>query len=73
MKVALPYGPADGAGGFRKTLEMVEQTRNLVGPDGDIMLGLLRGLGRALCHSARQGASAIQGDMDGRAGSAGSS
>jgi len=38
VKLALAYGPADGAEGFRKTLEMVERTRNMVGPEGDIML-----------------------------------
>jgi L-alanine-DL-glutamate epimerase-like enolase superfamily enzyme len=38
VKLALPFGPADGPEGFRKTLELVERTRNLVGPNGDIML-----------------------------------
>lgn len=38
VKLALQFGPADGAEGFRKNLEMVERTRKLVGPDGDIML-----------------------------------
>lgn len=38
VKLAVPFGPADGAEGFRKNLELIERTRNLVGPDGDIML-----------------------------------
>jgi L-rhamnonate dehydratase len=38
VKLAVPFGPADGAEGFRKNLELVERTRKLVGPDGDIML-----------------------------------
>jgi len=38
VNLALPYAPADGPEGFHKTLEMVERTRTLVGPDGDIML-----------------------------------
>jgi L-rhamnonate dehydratase len=38
VKLALPHGPADGAEGLRKNIELVERTRNLLGPDGDIML-----------------------------------
>jgi len=38
VKLALPHGPADGAEGFRQNLSLVERTRQLVGPDGDIML-----------------------------------
>jgi L-alanine-DL-glutamate epimerase-like enolase superfamily enzyme len=38
VKLALPYGPADGAEGLRRNLALVERTRQLVGPDGDIML-----------------------------------
>ena len=38
VKLALPHGPADGAEGLRQNLALVERTRQLVGPDGDIML-----------------------------------
>jgi L-rhamnonate dehydratase len=37
VKLALPHGPADGADGLRKNIELVERTRKLI-PDGDIML-----------------------------------
>jgi L-rhamnonate dehydratase len=38
LKLAIPYGPADGREGMRKNAELVKQTRALAGPDGDIML-----------------------------------
>ncbi len=38
VKLALPHGPADGQEGLRKNIELVEKTRRLTGPDGDIML-----------------------------------
>lgn len=38
VKLAVPHGPADGKAGLRKNIELVERTRNLIGPDGDIML-----------------------------------
>ena len=38
VKLALPHGPADGAAGLRQNIGLVERTRQLVGPDGDIML-----------------------------------
>ena len=38
VKLAVPYGPADGREGMKKNTELVKQTRELVGPDGDIML-----------------------------------
>jgi len=38
VKLALPHGPADGKEGLRKNVELVERTRKLIGPDGDIML-----------------------------------
>ncbi len=38
LKLAVPYGPADGIQGIRKNVEMVKRTRELLGPDGDIML-----------------------------------
>ena len=38
VKLALPHGPADGKEGLRKNVELVEKTRILIGPDGDIML-----------------------------------
>lgn len=38
VKLAVPHGPADGREGLRKNVELVEKTRQLIGPDGDIML-----------------------------------
>ena len=38
VKLAIPYGPADGKEGMRKNVELVERTRQQVGRDGDIML-----------------------------------
>jgi L-alanine-DL-glutamate epimerase-like enolase superfamily enzyme len=38
VKLAVPHGPADGRAGLRKNVALVERTRELIGPDGDIML-----------------------------------
>jgi len=38
VKLAVPYGPADGREGMKKNVELVKKTRELLGPDGDIML-----------------------------------
>jgi L-rhamnonate dehydratase len=38
LKLAIPYGPADGLEGMRKNAALVKRTRDLLGPDGDIML-----------------------------------
>ena len=38
LKLAIPYGPADGKEGMRKNVELVKRTRELLGADGDIML-----------------------------------
>lgn len=38
LKLAIPYGPADGREGMRKNVALVRQTRDLLGPDGEIML-----------------------------------
>jgi L-rhamnonate dehydratase len=38
LKLAIPHGPADGREGQKKNLELVKRTRELLGPDGDIML-----------------------------------
>lgn len=38
LKLAIPHGPADGKEGMRKNVELVKRTRELLGPDGDIML-----------------------------------
>jgi L-rhamnonate dehydratase len=38
VKLAIPYGPADGREGMKKNEELVKRTRGLLGPDGDIML-----------------------------------
>ena len=38
LKLAMAYGPADGHDGQMKNVELVKKTRDLLGPDGDIML-----------------------------------
>ena len=38
MKLAIPYGPADGREGLKKNVELVRRTRELMGPEGEIML-----------------------------------
>jgi L-rhamnonate dehydratase len=38
LKLAIPHGPADGKQGMQKNVELVKRTRELLGPDGDIML-----------------------------------
>ena len=38
VKLALPHGPADGKEGLRENIALVERTREMIGPDGDIML-----------------------------------
>ncbi len=38
LKLAMPHGPADGREGQRKNVELVKRTRELLGPDGEIML-----------------------------------
>jgi len=38
LKLAIPYGPADGKEGMRKNVELAKSTRDKLGPDGDIML-----------------------------------
>jgi L-rhamnonate dehydratase len=38
LKLALPYGPADGEQGLQKNEQLVESARRQLGPDGEIML-----------------------------------
>jgi L-rhamnonate dehydratase len=38
LKLAMPFGPADGREGMEKNAELVRRTRQALGPDGDIML-----------------------------------
>jgi L-alanine-DL-glutamate epimerase-like enolase superfamily enzyme len=38
LKLAMAHGPADGRAGMRKNVELVKRTRDLLGPDGEIML-----------------------------------
>jgi L-rhamnonate dehydratase len=38
IKLALAYGPLDGRDGIKKNAEMVQYTREQLGPDGEIML-----------------------------------
>src|SRR6266571_2038861 len=38
LKLAIPHGPADGREGIKKNVALVKHTRDLLGPDGEIML-----------------------------------
>jgi L-rhamnonate dehydratase len=38
LKLALPYGPADGREGIRKNVELVKRARAALGPEGEIMM-----------------------------------
>lgn len=38
LKLAVPFGPADGREGMRKNVALVKRARDLLGPDGEIML-----------------------------------
>ncbi|HYI25538.1 MAG TPA: enolase C-terminal domain-like protein [Thermomicrobiales bacterium] len=38
FKLAMPYGPADGWAGMKANVDLIEKTRETVGPDADIML-----------------------------------
>ncbi len=38
LKLAMPFGPADGRDGMKKNADLVQRTRQALGPDGDIML-----------------------------------
>ncbi|MBS1877025.1 MAG: L-rhamnonate dehydratase [Acidobacteria bacterium] len=38
LKLAIPYGPADGRQGMNQNVELVKRARAALGPDGDIML-----------------------------------
>jgi len=38
VKLPVPHGPADGTAGLKGNVELVERTRRLMGPEGDIML-----------------------------------
>src|SRR5215467_1442874 len=37
LKLAVPYGPADGREGMKKNIDLIKNTRELLGADGDIM------------------------------------
>jgi L-rhamnonate dehydratase len=37
-KLAMPHGPYDGWEGMKKNVELIAKTRDILGPDGDIML-----------------------------------
>lgn len=38
FKLAMPHGPTDGWEGMKRNIELVERSRNLVGPDNELML-----------------------------------
>jgi L-rhamnonate dehydratase len=47
IKLALPHGPADGEKGLETNEELVKRARQLLGPDGEIMLDCWMGLTEA--------------------------
>jgi L-rhamnonate dehydratase len=38
LKLAIPHGPADGEEGLKKNEQLVKRARQLLGPDGEVML-----------------------------------
>ncbi len=44
LKLALPFGPEDGRDGLRKNVDLVKETRELVGQSGEIMLDCIMSL-----------------------------
>ncbi len=38
LKLAIPHGPADGENGLKKNEELVKRARQLLGPQGEVML-----------------------------------
>ena len=48
LKLAIPYGPADGREGMKKNVELVEETRKALGPGRRYHARLLDGVDRAL-------------------------
>jgi len=38
LKVAIPHGPADGEAGLKANEQLVKRARDLLGPDGEVML-----------------------------------
>jgi L-rhamnonate dehydratase len=38
LKLAIPHGPADGREGMRHNVDLVKRARQVLGPDGEIML-----------------------------------
>lgn len=44
LKLGLPHGPADGREGLKKNAELVAGTRDLLGPEGEIMVDCWMGL-----------------------------
>ena len=42
-KLAVPFGPADGVEGMKKNAALIEETRKMLGPDGEIMLDCYMG------------------------------
>jgi L-rhamnonate dehydratase len=49
IKLALPRGPADGESGLRENEDLVMRTRELLGPEGDIMLDCYMSLDVPYC------------------------
>ena len=47
VKLALQHGPPDGREGLKKNVEHVKRTRELVGPDGEIMIDCWMALSEA--------------------------
>jgi hypothetical protein len=58
LKLAVPYGPADGREGMKKNVELVKRARDLLGPDG-----AYRALHARICRSARTVPRLLDGGM----------
>ena len=66
VKLAIPYGPADGVEGMKKNEALVKQSRETMGPDLMLMLDCLHGLGCSLHHRHGSASGALQRSLDRR-------
>ena len=65
LKLAVPYGPADGLQGMKKNVELVERARKLLGPSGEIMLDCWMALTETLHARIRRSPGALPCVLDG--------
>ena len=66
LKLAVPYGPADGREGMKKNTELVKKTRESLGPDGDIMLDCWMALTEEYAMRICRDGGALPRVLDGR-------